>query len=225
MAQCQIKLPNALEIRNAEYKARVRARNISIRWLLAVDPLGRTFCRRFAVTVDVGNREIKSRIRRIAWAWAARRGEGEDFGQLEGLEGVDFLDEDVKFLGGFGDFLAGGADDEGVLGGVGFFQRDVEVACFVAGCEFECYVWVFAGGVGCWDAGVRAGGLYLGVGVVEGKIDTRWTEVEVGDRYRLEVGGVRSTRRRRCGEDERKDGKQKRNRLEHLDDFAGGNGN
>ena len=58
MAQRQTKLSNVLEIGNLEHKARIRARNVPIRWLLAKDPLRRTFRRPFAVTVDVGDSEV-----------------------------------------------------------------------------------------------------------------------------------------------------------------------
>lgn len=62
MAQRQSELPNPLKIGNAEYEARVRAGNIALRWLLDADPLRRAFRRRFAVTIDVGNGEVKSRV-------------------------------------------------------------------------------------------------------------------------------------------------------------------
>ena len=66
MAQCQSEPPDSLKVSNAKHEARVHARDIPRRRLFAADPLRRAGGRRLPITVDVGNREVESRVRRIA---------------------------------------------------------------------------------------------------------------------------------------------------------------
>lgn len=114
MAQSQSKLPDPLKFGDAKHEARVRAREISGRGLLAADPLRRAGGRRLPIAIHICDCEIEGRVRRTARAAGGR--EGRDAGELEGLEGVDGLDGEVEFLGGFfgDDFFGGEAYDVSV---------------------------------------------------------------------------------------------------------------